>query len=174
MTKPSAIFVKIHPVRVCTTTPRNRSWQELENSQEINLPRCSIPKVAPASDQIPKADQMDPVCSKNSIECIRVYRLFKKISCGADGSVFGINGSIRPSYFAHVLDALIVFGRELVDFGGLRKDNFGGFPCKRRKQRARFYSTQSSKNSVETPGIEGIGSLRISAIFQSFCAILHL
>ena len=58
---------------------------------------------------------MDPGGSKKTIEC--VYQLFKKISCGADGSVSGINGSIRPSCLAHVLDALIVDGRELIDFG---------------------------------------------------------
>ena len=58
---------------------------------------------------------MDPGGSKKTIEC--VYQLFKKISCGADGSVSGINGSIRPSCLAHVLDALIVNGSELIDYG---------------------------------------------------------
>ena len=59
---------------------------------------------------------MDPGGSKETIEF--VYRLFKKISSGADGSISGINGSIRPSYLAHVLDALIVDGRGLINVDG--------------------------------------------------------
>ena len=58
---------------------------------------------------------MDPGRSEKSIECI--YQLFKKISSGADSSVFGITGSIRPSHLATVLDALNVNGRELILFG---------------------------------------------------------
>ena len=58
---------------------------------------------------------MDPGGSKKTIEC--VYQLFKKISCGADGSVSGINGPICPSCLAHVLDELIVDGHQLIDFG---------------------------------------------------------
>jgi hypothetical protein len=63
----------------------------------------------------PKSDQIIHKNRDPSIESI--YRLFKKLSGGADGSISGVNGSIRPLCLARVLEALEIYGRELIDFG---------------------------------------------------------
>lgn len=47
----------------------------------------------------------------------KIYRLFIKVSDGAEGGVVGLNGSIRPTCLAKLLRALSVKGNELVDFG---------------------------------------------------------
>jgi len=59
--------------------------------------------------------QISPVDRHQSIG--RIYRLFKKISGGADGSVAGVNGSIRPSCLANIFSSLGVDGCEFLDFG---------------------------------------------------------
>ena len=47
----------------------------------------------------------------------RIYRLFEKACGGADGGVFGLNGSINPSSLCTVLKEMDIFGRNFVDFG---------------------------------------------------------
>lgn len=47
----------------------------------------------------------------------RIFRIYKKITGGADGSVAGLNGSIRPLDLVRILGALEIQGREFIDFG---------------------------------------------------------
>ena len=54
-------------------------------------------------------------------DCSRVvgkfFRIYRKITGGADGSVAGLNGSIRPLDLVRILGALEIQGREFIDFG---------------------------------------------------------
>jgi hypothetical protein len=45
----------------------------------------------------------------------RIFRIYEKITGGADGSVAGLNGSIRP--LVRILRALEIQAREFIDFG---------------------------------------------------------
>ena len=47
----------------------------------------------------------------------KMYRLFEKASGGADGGVFGLNGSINPFSLCTVLKEMGIDGRNVVDFG---------------------------------------------------------
>ena len=47
----------------------------------------------------------------------RIFRIYKRITGGADGSVAGLNGSIRPLDLVRILGALEIQGREFFDFG---------------------------------------------------------
>jgi hypothetical protein len=47
----------------------------------------------------------------------RIFRIYKKITGGADGSVAGLNGSIRPLDLVRILGALEIQGRKFIDFG---------------------------------------------------------
>ena len=46
-----------------------------------------------------------------------IYRRFKTCAGGADGGVVGLNGSIRATCLFHLLRALDICGREVLDFG---------------------------------------------------------
>ena len=75
----------------------------------------SCHEYARASLKHPSEDQIIRVGSEQTIGTI--YRMFRKISGGADGGVSGVNGSICPSCLKKVLCALEVNGREFIDFG---------------------------------------------------------
>ena len=47
----------------------------------------------------------------------KMYRLFEKASGGADGGVFGLNGSINPLSLHTVLKEMGIVGQNVVDFG---------------------------------------------------------
>ena len=47
----------------------------------------------------------------------KIYRLYHKLSDGAEGGVSGVSGSVRPMSLARILRALKVRGKGLVDFG---------------------------------------------------------
>ena len=47
----------------------------------------------------------------------RIFRIYEKITGGADASVAGLNSSIRPLDLVRILGALEIQGREFIDFG---------------------------------------------------------
>ena len=54
---------------------------------------------------------------EGSLAVGRIFRKYKRITGGADGSVTGLNGSIRPLDLVRILGALEIQGREFIDFG---------------------------------------------------------
>ena len=54
---------------------------------------------------------------EGSLAVGRIFREYKRITGGADGSVTGLNGSIRPLDLVRILGALEIQGREFIDFG---------------------------------------------------------
>ena len=56
---------------------------------------------------------------EGSLAVGRIFRKYKRITGGADGSVTGLNGSIRPLDLVRILGALEIQGREfqVIDFG---------------------------------------------------------
>jgi hypothetical protein len=73
-------------------------------------PKKKVKVVKPARTAAAPCD--DGLCTIK-----KIYRHFQTISDGAEGSVSGFNGSLRPMSIARVLRALNVKGEEVVDFG---------------------------------------------------------
>ena len=91
----------------------HRRTKKIRKTPPLNASLCS--GITEMQAQNPKMDQIIQKNRDPSIE--RIYRLFKKISGGADGSICGVNGSIRPQCLARIFGALEIYGRELIDFG---------------------------------------------------------
>jgi len=81
-------------------------------------PKASNNKAQSARIDLRQAINFQPASYIEGSRAVgRIFREYKRITGGADGSVTGLNGSIRPLDLVRILGALEIQGREFIDFG---------------------------------------------------------